>query len=174
MSIITKGGDKGQTSLYSAQRVHKTDTRVEAYGTLDELDGFIGLARSHIEDEEMAATLLKIQNTLYRIMGELATVGEAYIAPIGEKEVEELTELVKEYEKGISLDGFVIPGARKDSAYLDLCRSVARRGERRVLSLSLIEELSPYIIKYLNRLSDLMFIMARHLEKGKSIYKDKV
>lgn len=176
MSITTKGGDKGQTSLYTGDRISKSDPRVEAYGTLDELDAFIGEAKHHVhEDADVYQQLIDIQNRLYRVMGELATPDGSYPMPLCESEVEEITASIHHYEEKLNLKGFVIPGACLASARLDICRTVARRAERRLTALAMTTEVSPFLQKYVNRLSDLFYILARHIEdeKGVLTYKTK-
>lgn len=175
MSITTKGGDKGQTSLYSGERVWKDDLRVDAYGSLDELDALIGESKHHISNPAIKELLTSLQNGLYRVMGQLATAGDAYPYPICMKDVDKLGELVIYYESKLQLKGFVIPGSSLPSAKLDICRTVARRAERRVIALSHAEEISPELLGYVNRLSDLFFILARTIEDelGLLTYKTK-
>jgi ATP:cob(I)alamin adenosyltransferase len=176
LSITTKGGDKGQTSLYTGERISKSDLRVEAYGTLDELDAFIGEAKHHVSEyQDVSKLLIEIQNRLYRVMGELATPDGSYPKPLCESEVNEITSSIHHYEEKLNLKGFVIPGACLASARLDICRTVARRAERRLTALAQTAEVSPHLQKYVNRLSDLFYILARHIEaqKGLLTYKDK-
>ena len=164
MSITTKGGDKGQTSLYTGQRVWKDDLRVDAYGTLDELDALIGESRHHIASDEIKQILSGIQKNLYRVMGQLATKDSSYPYPICAVEVEEITSLIRDYEAKLNLKGFVIPGTTIPSAKLDICRTVARRAERRIVALSHAESVTAELFGYVNRLSDLFFILARSIE----------
>ena len=164
MSITTKTGDRGQTSLYSGERVWKDDLRVDAYGTLDELDAHIGYARHQVEDEAVAGILVDLQNKLYRVMGQLASKNTEYPYPILEADVEEVTTLIRSLEERTPLQGFVIPGSLPSSARLDICRTVARRAERHLVTLSRNEEVPAELMQYVNRLSDLMFILARTLE----------
>ncbi|MCB5259669.1 MAG: cob(I)yrinic acid a,c-diamide adenosyltransferase [Candidatus Cloacimonetes bacterium] len=175
MSITTKGGDTGQTSLYTGGRVYKSDLRVEAYGSLDELDAFIGEAKHHIADDNIRKLLLETQNRLYRVMGELATPDGTYPMPLCEEEVETITQTIRQYEEKLDLKGFVIPGSCLASARLDICRTVARRAERRVIALAQATPLSPNLLKYINRLSDFFFILARVVEaqEGVLTYKTK-
>lgn len=173
MSISTGGGDKGETSLWSGERVSKDDLRVEAYGTIDELNSHIGEARHYCKSKETKELLLRIQNDLFKVAGQLASKGKLFIEPITETDVQWLTEKVHHYEKIIKLKGFVIPGTTIQSAKLDICRTVARRAERRIVSLCKTEEIANELLKYMNRLSDFLFILARfeeHLE-GKLTYK---
>jgi ATP:cob(I)alamin adenosyltransferase len=175
MSITTKGGDKGTTSLYTGERVSKSDLRVDAYGSLDELDAFIGEAKHYIKDAELKGLLLETQNRLYRVMGELATPDGSYPMPLCEEEVGEITRTIHRFEQQVDLKGFVIPGSCIASARLDICRTVARRGERRLIALAQQAEVSPILMKYVNRLSDFFFIMARVVEvqEGVLTYKTK-
>ena len=175
MSITTKGGDKGKTSLYSGERVWKDDLRVDAYGSLDELDALIGETKHYLDNPVIVKQLLAIQNGLYRVMGQLATIGNEYPYPICAKDTEQLTELIHHYEDIVQIKGFVIPGSSLASAKLDVCRTVARRAERRIIALSHVEEVAQELLGYLNRLSDLFFILARFVEHemGVLTYKTK-
>ena len=127
MSITTKTGDGGQTSLYSGQRVWKDELRVDAYGTLDELDAHIGDACHLIEDDELVQSLRGVQNLLYRAMGQLATLGEGFPYPICATDAEQLTSMIHGLEEQTPITGFVIPGSLPASARLDICRTIARR-----------------------------------------------
>ena len=161
MSIITKSGDSGKTSLYSGKRVYKDDLRVEAYGTLDELNAWIGECRNYLSDQRQKENLLEIQKTLFRCMGQLATKNGTFPDPITNKDVDNITELVYSLEKNLHLKGFVLPGGNSVSAKLDICRTVARRAERKIIALSRKEEIAPELIIYVNRLSDFFFVLAR-------------
>ncbi|MDD4309046.1 MAG: cob(I)yrinic acid a,c-diamide adenosyltransferase [Candidatus Cloacimonetes bacterium] len=175
MSITTKGGDKGKTSLYSGERIWKDDLRVDAYGSLDELDANLGEAKHLVDNPAIYDILISVQNTLYRVMGQLATISSEYPYPLCESDAEGITGIIHDYETRVQLTGFVIPGSTLPSAKLDICRTVARRAERRVIALSRTETVSPYLLSYVNRLSDLFFILARSVEheKGKLTYKTK-
>lgn len=175
MSITTKGGDGGQTSLYSGERVSKSDLRVDAYGTLDELDAFIGEAKHHISNPDIVTLLIDVQNKLYRVMGQLASPSVEYPLPICPSEVEEITDSIHSFEAKLNLQGFVIPGACLASARLDICRTIVRRAERRVIALSQVSEVPPTLMQYVNRLSDFFFILARTIEdmEGVLTYKTK-
>lgn len=175
MSITTKGGDKGQTSLYSGERVWKDDLRVDAYGSLDELDAHLGEAKHYVDNPAIKELLISVQNGLYRVMGQLATIGENYPYPICAKDVENVTAVIHDFEEKVQLIGFVVPGSAKASAKLDICRTVARRAERRIIALSHTDKLAPDLLGYVNRLSDLFFILARFVENelGVLTYKTK-
>ena len=175
MSISTKKGDGGQTSLWSGERVWKDDPRVEAYGTLDELDAHIGDARHYIQLDKVKEILLTIQADLYHIMGELASTEENYPVPIRLEEADRLTDIVHSYESHLRLRGFVIPGNTPSSAKLDICRTITRRAERRIVALQQQTTILPEILLYVNRLSDVFFILARAEEQhlGKLEYIKK-
>lgn len=175
MSITTKTGDGGQTSLYSGERVWKDDLRVRAYGALDELDSHLGDARHLISEPRALAILEELQNALYRVMGELATLGSEYPYPIADADVEAVGTLIAELETATPIEGFVIPGSLPASARLDICRTIARRSEREVVALARVEEVSQPLRRYVNRLSDLLYILARTLEAkaGAIRYKTK-
>lgn len=175
MSISTKTGDRGQTSLYSGERVSKDDLRVEAYGTLDELDAHIGVAKHLLDDAALRDFLIEVQNTLFRAMGTLASKEQPYPYPLCAQDAEVLTTKVHELEAVVELTGFVVPGSTPASAQMDICRTVARRAERRIIALAAVENVPEAVLQYVNRLSDLLYIIARYLEKrdGKLIYKTK-
>ncbi len=164
MSISTKTGDKGKTSLWSGERVHKNSLRVEAYGTVDELNSNIAEAKHLVKSERIKTIIVEIQNDLFRVAGALASVGD-YIHPVTDEDVERITNYVHEFEKEVELTGFVIPGNTVQSAKLDVCRTIARRAERRMLSLAERETIPEPVKKYVNRLSDLLFMLARFEEK---------
>jgi ATP:cob(I)alamin adenosyltransferase len=176
MSITTKTGDQGKTSLWSGERIDKDDIRVEAYGTVDELNSHIGESRHYCHSEEVKRVLLQIQRTLFRIAGQLATRDKVYAEPITATLVDEITNLIHHYEEKVPLKGFVIPGNTLSSAKLDICRTVARRAERRVVTLSGKESVPTEVCMYINRLSDLLFMLGRYEEHldGKILYKNDI
>ncbi|WP_297520226.1 cob(I)yrinic acid a,c-diamide adenosyltransferase [Thermococcus sp.] len=169
MSITTKTGDKGLTGLFTGDRVAKYSPVMEANGTIDELDSFIGEAKHYVPGE-MADILEKIQVQLYGIMGELASKGK-YVK-VGEGEVKWMEELIAKYEEEFQMKAFVLPGSTIASAKLDICRTVARRSERKVAKLVLDYGFGKNALVYLNRLSDLLFIMARVIEKREGKVKE--
>ena len=174
MSIATRTGDDGTTGLMYNRRVSKTHLRVEAYGSVDELNAALGSARAHGADEPfLAESILKIQTELVKLMGELATaIGdrERYVRDgyslITPQETEFLDSLVREIEaQKVSFKGWATPGANLSSAALDVARTTCRRAERRVHALWEAEELPNLEIPvYLNRLSDVLWLMARWVE----------
>lgn len=162
MGITTKTGDKGLTGLFTGGRVAKFSPIMEANGTIDELDSFLGEAK-HYVPEEMVEILEKIQIQLYDLMAELASKGK--YTKVGTEEVEWLERLIQKYEKEFQLKVFVLPGSTIASAKLDICRTVGRRAERAVAKLVIEYGFGQSALVYLNRLSDLLFMMARVIEK---------
>jgi ATP:cob(I)alamin adenosyltransferase len=175
LSITTGTGDKGETSLWSGERVNKDSLRVEAYGTVDELSSFLGEAK-HFVSEEIGRHIVSIQRFLFKLAGKLASRDMQYVEPIVENDIVAITELVHEFESVVKLDGFVIPGSTIGSSKIDICRTVARRAERRIVALSRVETIDTTLLKYINRLSDLLFIFARYEEykAGKIVYKKDI
>jgi len=169
MSITTKTGDKGLTGLFTGDRVAKFSPIMEANGNIDELDSFLGEAK-HYVPEEMVETLERIQAQLYDLMAEIASKGK--YAKVGNEEVEWLEELIHKYEEEVQLRAFVLPGSTIASAKLDVCRAITRRAERRVAKLVLDYGFGQNALIYLNRLSDLLFIMARAIEKREGKLKE--
>ena len=165
--IYTRGGDKGQTSLGDGRRVHKHDLRVEAYGTVDETNGVVGLARLHTEGEA-DAMLSRIQNDLFDLGADLCTPETGRKAEgalrIVESQVERLESEIDAMNAELQpLTSFILPGGTPASAYLHLGRTVARRAERLMTRLAEAEPINPVTIRYINRLSDHLFVLARVL-----------
>ncbi|MFA7056655.1 MAG: cob(I)yrinic acid a,c-diamide adenosyltransferase [Candidatus Cloacimonadales bacterium] len=166
MSISTKGGDTGMTSLWSGQRIKKSDIRVESYGTVDELDSHLGEAKHFVKITQIRDILEEVQNKLMIIMGELASLDKQFDSPIQEIDVDKLTDCVHHFEAKVQLKGFVILGNTLASAKLDVCRTIARRAERRIIELNNHSVVNPHLIAFVNRLSDLLYIMAREEERN--------
>jgi cob(I)alamin adenosyltransferase len=175
MSIITKTGDGGTTALMYGRRVPKNHPQVEAYGTVDELNAALGLARAMAGDNFIAENLLAIQKDLIVLMGELCVQPEdlpRYVKDGYSLVTPELTArldaVARQNEAQIPVSkGWALPGATENAAALDLARTVCRRAERRVCGLKETGELkSAEIVIYLNRLSDLLWLMARRVEAG--------
>lgn len=162
MTIVTKKGDRGETSLASGERVSKASLRVETYGVLDELVSFLGLARSLVTEERIAAHIKTLQNDLSILGSELAQVKED--VKIKEENLKNIEEIIDQYEPRLKLGGFVIPGDTTPSAAIDVARSTCRRLERRMVELKETGEFdNPAALKYVNRLSDLLYIFARYV-----------
>lgn len=174
MSIATKTGDAGQTALMYGRRVPKTEPRVEAYGTVDELNAALGLVRATTKTELIQKTVLAVQKELVVLMGELAVANddrERYqrdgyqivTAPM----VDRLTAVVDDLEQNhhISFKHWATPGHTLDGAALDLARTICRRAERLVVGLAdNAQYVNPETIRYLNRLSDVLWLFARYAE----------
>jgi cob(I)alamin adenosyltransferase len=177
MSIATKTGDAGQTSLMYGRRVSKTDSRVDAYGCVDEVNTALGFARVTASDTFTVDLILTVQKELILVMGELATAPQdlARYAKDGYQRttavmVDRLTSVIDELEKDklLHYKGWAIPGSTTISAALDIARTTCRRAERRVAVLGEQEgNLNPEILRYLNRLSDLCWLLARYAEHAK-------
>ena len=168
MSIATKRGDTGQTGLAGGIRVSKGSLRVESYGTVDELNSVLGVARSHCDDADLAERTKLIQRELFRIGSALATPPDSRKpqVPIPEEMAEGLTRQVHELEatEGL-LSDWSLPGEHPSGAMFDLARTVCRRSERNVVRLMESgESIEPNILAYLNRLSDLLWLFARKIE----------
>ncbi|MDW8108015.1 MAG: cob(I)yrinic acid a,c-diamide adenosyltransferase [Armatimonadota bacterium] len=165
MRIYTRTGDTGETGLIGGQRVPKDDPRVEAYGTVDELNTTLGLARCYLHDmPDLDELLERIQNELFDIGAELASPPEraAQFQSIEEQHILALENAIDQLETELEpLRQFILPGGTLAAAHLHLARTVCRRAERRVVHLSRVSTVNAAIIKYLNRLSDLLFVMAR-------------
>ena len=175
MKIYTKTGDKGETSLYGGTRVSKAAARVESYGTLDELNAFIGLAKAEISDEKVLSQLQKIQFDLFTVGSEAATPTDKLLLAngknrldlmISEEEISELEYWMDDLDASLEpLQFFILPSGGKAAASIHVCRTVCRRAERAMVHLNETEEVRPELIKYLNRLSDYLFILARYISK---------
>ncbi|HEX4086385.1 MAG TPA: cob(I)yrinic acid a,c-diamide adenosyltransferase [Chthoniobacteraceae bacterium] len=172
MSISTKTGDDGTSALLFNRRVPKTDTRIEACGAVDELNAALGMARAASGPGPLNEEILRIQNELVLLMGELALLEDdrpryekSQGKYISAEATERLTALVHEGERKVSLTDWVMPGGSQAGAAFDFARTVCRRSERRVLKLRDQQDaVNPEIVRYLNRLSDLCFVWARESE----------
>ena len=165
--VVTRGGDSGQTSLGDGTRVDKDDVRVEAYGTVDEANAALGMLRLHTSGED-DAMLGRIQNDLFDVGADLCVPGEAGTrlrltdAPAIRLEAE-----VAAMNADLpALTSFVLPGGTPAAAHAHLARTLVRRAERRVVQLARTQPVNPAIIRFLNRLSDHLFVLGRHLNRG--------
>lgn len=167
--VYTKTGDKGQTSLIGGTRLPKHHIRIEAYGTVDELNSWIGLLRDQSIDERSIKTLLEIQDRLFTIGSLLAADPEKNKMKLPEIKEEDIVFLEKEIdameETLPEMKHFVLPGGNTMVSYCHLARCVCRRGERAVLRLAENERVDELIYKYLNRLSDYLFVLSRKLSQ---------
>lgn len=168
MKIYTKTGDKGETSLFGGQRVWKDNPRLAAYGTVDELNSVIGIAVAELKSKELIDVLLSIQNDLFTMGSDLATPfdkgNKGFIIPrINEEKTELLEKFIDRFDSKLpELKNFILPGGTKAASQIHFARTVCRRCEREVVALSKVEEINLEVEKYLNRLSDLLFVLARY------------
>ena len=165
--IYTRKGDDGTTSLGGRQRVAKESLRISAYGTVDELNSFIGVALAHGLDKKLADALLMIQNELFHLGTDLCFLEadkETYQLPqLAERHVQALEAIIDEITAVIGpLENFILPGGSVGAAHLHVARTVCRRAERLVAALAHTEPIGAFVAPYLNRLSDLLFVIARY------------
>ena len=185
--VYTRRGDKGETDLVGGTRVPKDSARIDAYGTVDELNATVGVARAlnaaeirrHRVCRELDGILKKLQNELFDLGGELATPADAFQAGmfrVGAAEVDALEKLMDRCQKDLApLKSFVLPGGGRLSAALHVARTVCRRAERDVLRLMRREDVGEWPLAYLNRLSDLLFVLSRwvghHLKEKEFLWE---
>lgn len=168
MKIYTKSGDKGKTSLFDNSRIAKDSLRVESYGTIDELNSSLGFAKNFVEDDEAYNIIRTVQRQLFNLAGELATPEwESFPEKITAADVEFLEKKIDYYlaqmnKKEKSM--FIIPGSSKASGALHQARTICRRAERRITALAGEADISQDLQKYINRLSDLIYSLARFSE----------
>lgn len=172
MKIYTKTGDTGETGLYGGSRVSKDDARVEAYGAVDELNCALGAARAALapDDSSLDALLGRVQSELFDLGAELATPPERMGTPLGarvplasEARIAALEAEIDRVEESLApLKTFILPGGTPAAAALHVARGVCRRAERRVVALARADTVRPEVLRYLNRLSDLLFVLARY------------
>ena len=176
MKIYTKTGDKGKTSLFGGTRVPKYNLRIEAYGTIDELNSFIGLIRDQKIDKKSFDVLIKIQNELFTLGSMLATPENKKLLKNGqerlnipkvtEKDIEFLENEMDQMNEHLpSMTNFILPGGNTTVSYCHIARTICRRAERITVNLSEEEVIDLICISYLNRLSDYLFVLARKLTK---------
>jgi cob(I)alamin adenosyltransferase len=175
--VYTRAGDAGETALVGGRRVPKDSPRIEAYGTIDELNSVVGLARAfnaeHLRRGKryrwLDEVLRGLQNALFDLGSELATPREAFyegMFRVGATEVTALERLIDECQKDLApLKSFVLPGGGRVGGFLHQARTVCRRAERSVLALSRVEDIGEWPLKYVNRLSDLLFVLSRWVGK---------
>lgn len=166
MKIYTKTGDKGQTSLVGGTRVAKNSVRLEAYGTVDELNSYLGLIRSFGIAPELKEEIVGIQHILFAVGGNLATdtslIQQKERLMVKEEDVEALEKSMDRMDAQLPpLTSFVLPGGEQASAFCHIARTVCRRAERRILDVKEQHEVDEWVLKYINRLSDYLFMLAR-------------
>ncbi len=168
MKIYTRKGDSGETSLFGGSRVSKSSLRIEAYGTVDELNSVIGLAASYSLSPKGTVWVKKVQEFLFVLGADLATPpsSDTRIERIGEEEIEILEQSIDEMEEELEpLKNFILPGGARAGATLHVARTVCRRAERAAVACGSEEKISDHTIKFLNRLSDFLFVLARYENK---------
>lgn len=174
--VYTRKGDKGDTALVGGRRVPKDSPRIVAYGTIDELNSLLGIVRAfaserpqHPAAEQLVAILRRLQNELFDLGSELATPSDAEYQGmwrVSEAEVKEIERTIDECQKTLEpLDSFVLPGGGVLGAFLHQARTVCRRAEIEILRLTRAEDVNPLVLRYVNRLSDLLFVLSRWIAK---------
>jgi cob(I)alamin adenosyltransferase len=175
--VYTRTGDKGETALVGGKRVPKDSPRIHAYGTIDELNSVVGLARVFNEEsldageahQFLDGVLCQIQDELFDLGSELATPPEFFkegMYRVSESEIDRIEKSIDRCQKDLEpLKSFILPGGGRIGAYLHQCRTVCRRAEREILRLSRSEDINDCALKYVNRLSDLFFVLSRWIAK---------
>ena len=172
--LYTRTGDRGQTGLFGGRRVRKDHPRVEAYGTIDELNAALGVAASALRQRKLVAAIQSIQNELFNIGAELASdrpvrrgKRQAGVFQLQQAKIRPLEALIDEYDARVApLRTFILPGGSTASSLLHVARTACRRAERATVALAAKEPVNPAIIAYLNRLCDLLFVLARYANKS--------
>lgn len=177
MKIYTKTGDKGTTSLVGGTRVPKTHIRLEAYGTVDELNAHLGLLATYLLDEKDKDFLQQVQDRLFAVGSQLATDQEkTRLKAVGVITPEQVERMEREIDRLDTLlpplSAFVLPGGSRGAAVCHVCRTVCRRAERRILALAEQAEISSELLAYVNRLSDYLFVLSRKINKDEK--KDEI
>jgi cob(I)alamin adenosyltransferase len=162
--IVTRTGDQGTTGLGDGSRLPKNAPRVEALGDIDELNSAVGVLLTEALSAEVRACLVEVQHDLFDLGGEVATPGFTLVT---ESHLARLDDALETFNRDLPpLKEFVLPGGSRPASFAHLARSICRRAERRIVSLAAHENLSPLIQRYLNRLSDLLFVLARVVNRG--------
>jgi cob(I)alamin adenosyltransferase len=168
MKIYTKTGDEGKTALFGGRRLSKSDLRVDAYGTVDELNTHVGLLRDHVQLADLQVFLKNTQDRLFTIGSHLASDPKSFpiLPDIHEADVTALELAMDEMDTELEpLRHFVLPGGHPTVSFAHLCRTVCRRAERLVVALHDADPVEPLVLQYLNRLSDYFFVLSRFLAK---------
>lgn len=175
MSIIyTRGGDKGKTSLLDGTRVPKNSLRVETYGTIDELNSVLGFAKNFVSDPDIYEKIHTVQRELFAVAAELADPnGVQFTSKLTEELIARFEAWIDSYVAKLNpAQKFIVPGSSKDSGILHVARTVCRRAERLIIALDEQEPVNPLLIKYVNRLSDVLYTFARYLEEQQELVLD--
>jgi cob(I)alamin adenosyltransferase len=175
MKIYTRTGDKGETGLFGGERVSKSNLRLNAYGSIDELNSFLGLAITEVTSKEIKDVLTDLQNKLFVLGADLAAPEteknkKLKITRLPESYIKDTEQAIDKFDAGLDeLKNFILPGGSKGSALLHICRTISRRAEREVVALKNTEHIGENIIIFLNRLSDLFFVLSRFENKYSNI-----
>ena len=175
MKIYTKTGDKGETGLFGGERVSKNNLRLNAYGSIDELNSFLGLAVIEVTNSDIKNILKDLQNKLFVLGSDLAAPEteknkKLKITRLPDSYISETEEAIDTFEARLDeLKNFILPGGSKGSALLHICRTISRRAEREVVALKNTEHIGENIVIFLNRLSDLFFVLSRFENKYSNI-----
>jgi len=180
MKIYTKTGDQGKTSLFGGTRVKKSNLRIDAYGTVDELNSYIGLVRDQLKDKDLISDLIRIQSKLFTLGAMLATPQDKEklkngsdrlkIEKIEEGEIQFLEDKMDLMDKALEpMTHFILPGGHSVVSFCHIARCVCRRAERITVELADTESIDIHILIYLNRLSDYLFVLARKLTKDNKV-----
>lgn len=169
MKVYTKKGDKGTTQLIGGTRVPKNSLRIEAYGTIDELNSYIGLIRDQEIDQKYVKQLIETQDRLFTLGSLLAADpgnSKMKLPELAEVDINNIESWIDEMDEELEpMTSFVLPGGHTTVSYTHIARCVCRRGERIITELSASEEVSPIVLSYVNRLSDYLFVLGRKLTK---------
>jgi len=173
MKIYTKTGDAGETALFGGQRVPKDALRIEAYGTVDELNAFLGQTITQCTSPDIRSRLLRVQGELFQVGADLATplaVKTSYISRLNAEPIQSLEADIDEWEAILPpLTSFILPGGSQSGAHLHIARTICRRAERRAVSFARADAINNNVLIYLNRLSDWLFVLARMVNYRQNI-----
>jgi len=175
LKAYTGTGDKGETSLYGGTRVGKENPRIEANGVVDELNSQIGVARSLVKDDDLRLILKKVQEDLWILGGDLSEpIVNAKVPRITEQQLSRLESVTDKLNSGLKpLRRFILPGGSQAAAEVHVARAVCRRAERRIVALSRTESINPEVIPYVNRLSSLLFVLAREVNRREGVTEEE-
>jgi len=175
MKAYSGTGDKGETSLYGGTRVEKAAPIVEAYWAIDELNSQVGVVRAHIKEKKLDQILKNIQRDLWILGGDLASeLVTANVPRISREQLDRLESVTDELNSGLPrLRRFLLPGGSVPGAELHVARAVCRRAERRIVALSKVESINPDVLPYINRLSSLLFVLARTVNKMQRVPEEE-
>jgi cob(I)alamin adenosyltransferase len=165
-NVYTRRGDEGTTGLVGGQRIPKNHTRLEAYGTVDELNSLVGLLLTYLTDEADSQQLIDIQNNLFAVGSELATIDRPARHAVQPEDVAQLEEAIDQMDALCGgWKGFILPGGSPGAAVAHVCRTVCRRLERRIYAIDDQVPTAPVLLQYINRLSDYFFLLSKKINK---------